>query len=246
MAPLLVLGGTTEASRLAALLAEAGRPAIFSYAGRTAAPLGQPLPMRVGGFGGAPGLACYLRRQGIAGLIDATHPFADRISRNADEACRAAGVPMLMLRRPAWPVDPGWRRVPDLAGAVAALPRDPTGVFLAIGRQHLAGFAGLPHAWLVRLVDAPEAPPLPGARVVVARGPFDVAGDLALMRAHGITHLVAKNSGGTGASAKLEAARQLGVRVVLIDRPAAPARPQVATPGAALDWLHQHLPWRGV
>lgn len=228
------------------LLAQAGRPAIFSYAGRTAAPVGQPLPMRIGGFGGASGLTHYLRAQDVAGLVDATHPFADRISRNADAACRAAGVPMLMLRRPEWPLRPGWRRVPDIAGAVAALPRDPTGVFLAIGRQNLAAFAGLPHAWLLRLVDAPEAPPLPGARVVVARGPFDPAGDLALMRAHGITHLVAKNSGGTGAAAKLEAARALGVQVVLIDRPAAPDRPQTATPEDALDWLHQTVPWRGV
>ncbi|WP_411837915.1 cobalt-precorrin-6A reductase [Paracoccus sp. ME4] len=245
MRRILLLGGTSEASRLAALLARAGVAAVFSYAGRTEAPIVQPLPTRIGGFGGAEGMARYLRDQEIGAVVDATHPFAVQISRNADAACRAAGVPMLMLRRPAWPVDPGWRRVPDIAGAVAALPRAPTGVFLAIGKQTLAPFAALPHRWLLRLVDAPDAPPLPGAQVVLARGPFTVAGDRALMQAHGITHLVAKNSGGAGASAKLDAARDLGVRVVLIDRPAVPDRPQVATPEQALDWLHQTAP-RGV
>lgn len=245
MRRILLLGGTTEASRLAALLAQAGIPAVFSYAGRTEAPSAQPLPTRIGGFGGVEGLTRYLRDQRIGAVVDATHPFAAQISRNADAACRAACVPMLMLRRPAWPGDPGWQRVPDIAGAVAALPHAPTGVFLAIGRQNLAPFAALPHRWLLRLVDAPEAPPLPGARVVLARGPFSVEGDRALMQDHAITHLVAKNSGGAGASAKLEAARELGVRVVLIDRPAAPDRPEVATPEDALDWLHQTTP-RGV
>lgn len=246
MRHILLLGGTSEASRLAALLAEACRPAVFSYAGRTQTPVAQPLPTRIGGFGGAEGLEAYLRDKNIAAVVDATHPFAAQISRNADAACRAAGVPMLMLRRPEWPVDADWRRVPDIAGAVAALPRGPTGVFLAIGKQTLAPFAALPHRWLLRLVDAPDTPPLPGAQIVLARGPFTVAGDRALMQAHGITHLVAKNSGGVGANAKLEAARDLGVRVVLIDRPPPPDRPQVATPDQALDWLHQTAPWRGV
>ena len=145
MRRILLLGGTTEASRLAALLAQAGCPAVFSYAGRTEAPVVQPLPTRTGGFGGAEGLAQYLRDQNIAALVDATHPFASQISRNADAACRVAGVPMLMLRRPAWPVDPDWRRVPDIAGAVATLPHAPTDVFLAIGKQTLAPFAALPH-----------------------------------------------------------------------------------------------------
>ncbi|WP_211243620.1 cobalt-precorrin-6A reductase [Paracoccus hibiscisoli] len=241
----LLLGGTTEASRMAALLAEAGVDAVFSYAGRTAAPVAQPLPMRVGGFGGAEGLGRYLRDQRITHLIDATHPFAAQISRNADAACHAAGVPMLMLRRPAWQAGPGWTQVADIAGAVAALPVTPTRVFLAIGKQTLAPFAALPHRWLLRLVDAPDAPPLLHAEVVIARGPFDVAGDRALMAAHGITHLVAKNSGGAGASAKLQAARDLDVRVIMIDRPPAPDRPQVPAPEQALDWLHQTAP-RGV
>ncbi|MFN3278279.1 MAG: cobalt-precorrin-6A reductase [Paracoccus hibiscisoli] len=202
-------------------------------------------PWGGGGWGRAEGLGRYLCDQRITHLIDATHPFAAQISRNADAACHEAGVPMLMLRRPAWQAGPGWTRVADIAGAVAALPVTPAQVFLAIGKQTLAPFAALPHRWLLRLVDAPDVAPLPHAEVVIARGPFDVAGDRALMQAHGITHLVAKNSGGAGASAKLQAARDLGICVIMIDRPPAPDRPQVAAPAQALDWLHQTTP-RGV
>ena len=244
MTRVLLLGGTTEASRLALLLAAAGVDAVFSYAGRTAAPVAQPLAMRVGGFGGAEGLARYLRGEGITHLIDATHPFAARISANAVHAARGAGVPLLALQRPAWRAGPGdlWTHVPDIAGAVAALPQAPARVFLAIGKQTLTPFAALPHDWLLRLVDPPEAPPLPRAQVVIARGPFTADGDRALMEAHRITHLVAKNSGGAGASAKLQAARDLGVRVVMIDRPALPDCLTVETPSEALDWLHHTAP----
>lgn len=226
---------------MATLLAQAGIDAVFSYAGRTVAPVAQPLPMRVGGFGGAGGLVQYLDQSRITHVIDATHPFAAQISRNADDACAQHGVPMLMLRRPAWApgVDDQWQAVGNIDAAVAALPNDPVRVFLAIGKQNLSAFAGLRHHWLLRLVDAPDVAPLPNAQVVIARGPFTIDGDRALMRDHGITHLVAKNSGGAGASAKLIAARDLGVRVVMIDRPAAPDRPSVADPQLALNWLHQ-------
>ena len=130
-------------------------------------------------------------------------------------------------------------KVTPTARSVAALPRDPARVFLAIGKQNQADFAGLPPRWLLRLVDRPDVPPLPRARIVIARGPFTEAGDQDLMAAHGITHLVAKNSGGSGAAAKLAAARRLGVRVVMIDRPALPDRPTVAEPAEALDWLRR-------
>lgn len=227
---------------MAGLLSCAGLPAVFSYAGRTAAPAGQPLPVRVGGFGGAEGLARWLREAAISHVIDATHPFAAQISLNALAACAQAGTPLLALERPAWRAGPGddWRHVPDAGAAAAALPGAPARVFLAIGRQSLAAFAGRPeHRWLLRLVDPPDAPlPLPGADLVIARGPFDAAGDEALMRAHGITHLVAKNAGGTGASAKLVAARALGLPVIMIDRPALPPRAVVCSPEAALDWVH--------
>ncbi|WP_022707068.1 cobalt-precorrin-6A reductase [Paracoccus zeaxanthinifaciens] len=238
MTRILLLGGTTEARRMADALA--GMDAIYSLAGRTAQPLSMPIPMRIGGFGGPEGLADYLRREGITHVIDATHPFAARISANAHAACDALDLPLIRLIRPPWRGE-GWLHVPDMAAAAAALPRDPARVFLAIGRMHLSEFAHLPHRWLLRLVDAPAAPPLPRANLVIDRGPFTVDGDLDLMRRHGMTHLVAKNSGGAGAEAKLHAARALGVQVVMIDRPVLPPRPQAAHPAEVLDWLH-HAP----
>lgn len=227
---------------MARALAEAGIDAIYSYAGRTAAPVAQPLPCRVGGFGGAEGLAAYLSAESITHVIDATHPFAAQISRNALAACAATGVPLLALERPAWAPEPQdrWHRVPDIAAAVQALPEDPAKVFLAIGRQTLEPFAARPqHVYLLRLVDPPEGPlPLPQASVVVDRGPFTAEGDLALMRAHAVQLVVAKNAGGEGAVAKILAARTLGLPVVMVDRPALPARPTAATVKDALTWLH--------
>ncbi|MBU3029116.1 cobalt-precorrin-6A reductase [Paracoccus marinaquae] len=243
MTRILLLGGTTEASRMARLLAGAGLDAVFSYAGRTAAPAAQPLPSRVGGFGGAEGLADWLRGQAITHVIDATHPFAARISRNALDACAATGLPLLALERRPWTAAPGdgWVHVADIAAAVAALPEAPARVFLAIGRQNLDAFAARPqHHYLLRLVDPPDGPlPLADAETVIARGPFAADGDEALLRGRRITHLVAKNAGGEGAAAKLVAARRLGLPVILIDRPALPARRTVAEPEAAMAWLHQ-------
>lgn len=224
-------------------MAGAGLEAVFSYAGRTEAPVAQPLPTRVGGFGGVEGLVAYLRAKGITHVIDATHPFAAGMSRNAIAACDAAGVPLCALERPAWMAGPGddWRHVSDIAGAVAALPADPARVFLAIGKQHLAAFAAKPrHHYLLRLVDPPGALPLPDAQAVIARGPFSAEGDLALMRDHRITHVVAKNAGGAGAEAKLKAARTLGIPVILIDRPALPTRCVLATVAEVMDWLDAH------
>ncbi|MWP36733.1 cobalt-precorrin-6A reductase [Rhodobacter sphaeroides] len=237
---ILLLGGTTEASRMARALAEAGLPAVFSYAGRTAAPVAQPLPLRVGGFGGTEGLAAYIRAEGITHVIDATHPFAAQMSRNAVEACAASGTALVALERAPWAAGLGdrWIRVPSIEAAAEALPEAPARVFLAIGRLHLAAFAGRPqHHYLLRLVDPPDALPLPRAETIVARGPFTLAEDLDLLRRHGIQWIVAKNAGGEGARAKLDAARGLGLPVVLIDRPAIPPRPRVETPEAVLGWL---------
>ncbi|RHZ93295.1 cobalt-precorrin-6A reductase [Cereibacter sphaeroides] len=237
---ILLLGGTTEASRMARALAEAGLPAVFSYAGRTAAPVAQPLPLRVGGFGGTEGLAAYIRAEGITHVIDATHPFAAQMSRNAVEACAATGTALVALERAPWAAGPGdrWLRVPSIEAAAEALPEAPARVFLAIGRLHLAAFAGrAQHHYLLRLVDPPDALPLPRAETIVARGPFTLAEDLDLLRRHGIQWIVAKNAGGEGARAKLDAARELGLPVVLIDRPAIPPRPRVETPEAVLGWL---------
>ncbi|WP_145110965.1 cobalt-precorrin-6A reductase [Cereibacter sediminicola] len=237
---ILLLGGTTEASRMARALAETGLPSVFSYAGRTAAPVAQPLPVRVGGFGGAEGLAAYIRAEGISHVIDTTHPFAAQMSRNAVEACDATGTALVALERAPWVAGPGdrWIRVPSVEAAAEALPEAPARVFLAIGRLHLAAFAGRPqHHYLLRLVDPPEALPLPQAQAVIARGPFTLAEDLDLLRRHGTEWIVAKNAGGEGARAKLDAARELGLPVVLIDRPAIPPRPRAETPEAVLAWL---------
>ena len=243
----LILGGTTEASTLARALAAAGADAVFSYAGRTEAPVAQPLPTRIGGFGGVDGLISYLRAEKIDAVVDATHPFAAQMSRNAIEACARAGVPLIGLQRPAWRAGEGnlWTHVDDIDSAIAALPDQPARVFLAIGKQNLAGFAARPHHYLLRLVDAPSAPPLPDCTVVLARGPFDAAQDLALLQAHRISHIVAKNAGGAGAEAKLIAARSLGLPVILIDRPKLPARRVLAEVAEVMAWL-DHPADRGV
>jgi precorrin-6A/cobalt-precorrin-6A reductase len=239
MQRILLLGGTTEASALARALAAAGVDAVFSYAGRTEAPVAQPLSQRIGGFGGVAGLVDYLRAERIGAVVDATHAFAAQMSRNAVEACAVAGVPLIGLQRPEWRAQAGdqWLHVADIAGAVAALPEQPARVFLAIGKQNLAGFAARPHHYLLRLVDAPDLPPLPDCTVVLARGPFEVAGDLALLRQHRIGWIVAKNAGGAGAAAKLVAARELGLPVIMIARPALPARQVVGSVAEVMGWL---------
>ncbi len=212
-----------------------------SFAGRVERPRRQPLPQRVGGFGGIEGLVTYLKAEGITHLVDATHPFAAQMSRNAVYACAEAGIPMLALTRAPWAAGPGdrWTHVPDIASAVAALNGPARRVMLAVGRMHLPDFAPNPqHVYLLRLVDPPEtAPPFPEYNVVVDRGPFSVDGDRALMQEHGIDLVVSKNAGGSGASGKLTAARDLGIPVIMIDRPALPDRHEVSTPQEVLDWL---------
>ena len=237
----LLLGGTTEASLMARRLAAAGVDAIFSYAGRTETPLEQPLPTRIGGFGGVPGLVAYLRENAITHVIDATHPFAAQMSRNAVAACAETGVKMLALERPAWMPGPDddWRHVESLEDAAAALPAEPTRVFLAIGRQGLHVFAPYAaHFYLLRLVDAPAAPlPLPNTEIILARGPFTLENDLALLREHHVSLIIAKNAGGAGARAKLDAARTLKLSVLMIDRPPQPLRDIATMPEQVMQWL---------
>lgn len=242
MAPnLLVLGGTTEAAALCRALQAAGLRGTVSLAGRVARPAPLALPTRLGGFGGVEGLVAYLRSEAVSHVIDATHPFAAGMSANAVAACEAATVPLIALSRPAWVPVPGdrWLRVPDIAGAVAALDRPPARILLAIGRQNLGAFVGAPqHAYLLRLVDPPAGKlPLPKTEVVVARGPFTEAGDAALLQAHRIELVVSKNSGGAAAYGKLAAARRLGLPVVMIDRPTLPARREVFRVEDVLGWL---------
>ncbi|WP_298257156.1 cobalt-precorrin-6A reductase [Bradyrhizobium sp.] len=237
----LILGGTSEANRLAAEVAAAGLDAIYSYAGRTQVPVNQPLPTRIGGFGGADGLADLIRLEEFTHVVDATHPFATEISRNALTACAATATPLVALERKPWikTADDRWIDVDDIAAAVAALPKARTNIFLAIGRQHVAPFAAMPqHAYTLRFIDAAGGPlPLPDADLLVSRGPFTLGGELELMRSRHIEWIVARNSGGEGARAKIDAARELRLSVIMIKRPQLPDRLRVESVADVLQWL---------
>lgn len=241
MPSLLILGGTTEASALAAALAERGIAAMLSYAGRVANPKPQPVPVRIGGFGGVEGLATYLRQHRVTHLVDATHPFAAQMSRHALAAAAQAGVAHIALTRPAWVPGEGdvWHRVGDIDAAVAALAGPPRRVMLALGRMHVEAFAAQPqHRYLLRFVDQPDRPiGLPDHHVVVDRGPFTVERDVTLLREQAIDLVVSKNAGGSGAEAKLIAARRLRLPVLMIDRPVLPARTELYDVAAVLRWL---------
>jgi len=244
---ILILGGTTEARLLAGrLAARGGLDVTVSLAGRTAKIIDHGVPVRVGGFGGASGLAAYLQSSGIHLLVDATHPFADRISANAVAAAVAAGRPILALRRPAWrPVDGDrWTEVADESGANAALGETPRRVFLALGRQEVGRFAAArQHFYLVRSIDPVADRPLPHAVYVEERGPFHEANETRLMTEHRIDTLVARNSGGDAGYAKIAAARALGIPVIMIRRPDVPDTETVATVDDAVTWIdHALLP----
>ncbi|MES4892521.1 cobalt-precorrin-6A reductase [Streptomyces sp. NPDC096012] len=223
----LILGGTTEARRLAAdLAARPGVRVTTSLAGRVARPAAVAGELRIGGFGGPDGLADWLRAHRVDALVDATHPFAEAITANAARAAAATGVPAVVLRRPGWRPGPGddWHAVPSLTGAAEILPRLGRRVFLSTGRLGLAAFAGAADLhFVVRSVDPPEPPLPPHTRVVLARGPFTTADETSLLRDHRIDVLVTKDSGGEATAAKLTAARELGLPVVVVRRPEPPA-----------------------
>ena len=239
----LVLGGTGEARALAAALA--GRPGwrvVSSLAGRVSSPTLPAGEVRIGGFGGPAAMAGWITAEGLDAVVDATHPFAARITAAALAAAPAAGVPLLLLRRPGWTAGPGddWRRVPTVPAAALAVAALPGPVLLTTGRGGLTSFAALPHRFVIRTVDPPD-PPLPAdAELVLGRGPYTEAGELDLMRRHGIRLLVTKDSGGDMTAAKLAAARALRVPVVMVDRPDVPGAelvPQAPDVAAALEWL---------
>ncbi|MFI6499617.1 precorrin-6A/cobalt-precorrin-6A reductase [Nonomuraea typhae] len=318
MSTVLILGGTAEARALAAELVPLGRRVVSSLAGRVTNPRLPVGEVREGGFGGPAGLAAWMRSEGVDTLVDATHPFAERMSAAAARASAQTGIPLLILRRPGWHEGPDdrWHRVPTLQAAATALSREPerwwagkgatpkerdgreperewtgggaapkerdgreperewagrgaapeepggrepgrewTGkgaapedrdgrepglrVFLTTGRRSLPVFAGLPGVWiLARSVDPPE-PPVPGnVRVLLDRGPYTVEGERALLREHRIGVLVTKDSGGPMTTAKLVAARELGVPVVMVDRPQPPPGVRlVESVGAAVAWV---------
>lgn len=240
----LILGGTSEANALASRLAgRADIAAVLSFAGRTESPKPPAIPYRVGGFGGVDGLAAYLARERIDRVIDATHPFAAQMSANAVAACARAAVPLIAFERAPWQAGEGdqFIEVESLEDAAEALGPSPRRVFLAIGRLHLPVFARAgQHHYVVRLVDAPTGDlPLADIEVLVARGPFRREDDRALLQAHRIDVIVAKNAGGEAARAKIDAARDLGLPVILVKRPAIPARPTASTIDALIDWLER-------
>ncbi|MFF9456871.1 cobalt-precorrin-6A reductase [Streptomyces flaveolus] len=223
----LVLGGTTEARRLAAVLAD--RPGVrvtTSLAGRVTRPGAVDGEVRVGGFGGADGLAVWLREQGVSALVDATHPFAETITANAARAAAACGTPAVILRRPGWRPGPGdrWHPVASLPEAAGLLPGLGRRVFLTTGRLGLGAFAHLTGLHFVaRSVEPPDPPLPPDLRILLGRGPFTVAGETAVLRDHRIDVLVTKDSGGAATAAKLTAARDLALPVVVVRRPPLPA-----------------------
>ena len=242
----LLLGGTGEARALAASLHAQDIDVVSSLAGRVSNPALPVGAVRSGGFGGVEGLARYLVEEQVAAVVDATHPFAATISAHAVAACGQVGVPVLGLRRPGWTEGPDdrWQRVPDITAAADAVAGSAAGtVFLTTGKRDLAAFAGDgAHEYLVRVVDPPDGPMPPRTSVLLDRGPYEVAGERALMLAHQVTVLVTKDSGGALTVAKLAAARELGVQVVMVDRPPGAGYPSVPTVEAALDWVLSQQP----
>jgi precorrin-6A/cobalt-precorrin-6A reductase len=235
MSRILILGGTAEARRLADCLGD--HAVITSLAGRTRNPAQTAGEVRVGGFGGTDALAAYLREVGIEAVVDATHPFAIQISANAVAACMQEHVPRLALVRPPWHAELGdrWTEVADAEAAAQALDGYAK-AFLAVGRQGLAPFAHCRDiVFVVRVVELPETVPLAHATVVVGRGPFALAAERTLLAEHHIDVVVAKNAGGD--RAKLDAAREANIPVILIARPPPPPGPAVRTVAEAVDWV---------
>ncbi|MBD2328012.1 cobalt-precorrin-6A reductase [Alkalinema sp. FACHB-956] len=243
---LLILGGTGDATALAVKAAEIpGVEVITSLAGRTRQPVVPSENTRIGGFGGVAGLVAYLREQQVDLLMDATHPFADRISLNAAAAAARVGIPRLLLLRPAWERTAGdcWIEVDSHESAARVLPEIAQRIFLTIGRQELAAFAHLCDLWfLMRMIDPPRSDAaVPPGQVLLERGPFSLAEERSLLQRYGIGAIVSKNSGGAATYAKIIAARELAIPVVMIQRPIAPPGDIVATVEDAFAWLQQRL-----
>ena len=245
---ILVLGGSTEASELIRLM-RANAPEIelvLSFAGRTSTRNPSPpgVGVRVGGFGGVDGLTNHLRTGSYTAMIDATHPFAARMPFNAAAACASVGIPLLRLAREAWAPEQGDRWIPALSMPDAAQRVQDSGarrVLLTIGRQELQPFGQCDAEFVVRSIDPPDPTVLSDATVLLARAPFTLDGELAVLRTHHIDLVVAKNSGGDATRPKLDAARQLAIPVVMVERPPAPPVDAVATVEAAMIWLADHI-----
>ena len=240
MKRVLILGGTGDASELAVKASTLPVEVRVSLAGRTREPQKVSVHTRVGGFGGIAGLTTYLREQEIDLLIDATHPFAAQISFNAAAAAAELGLPRLMLVRPAWQPIPQdlWQEVDNVEAAADALTEQAKRVFLTVGRQQLGSFAHLDVWFLMRLIDPPEENAIvPKGLLLYSRGPFDLASERELLTQHEIDTIVSKNSGGNATYAKIIAARELGIKVVMVKRPTVPVGEQVENAESAVSWL---------
>jgi precorrin-6A/cobalt-precorrin-6A reductase len=247
----LILGGTTEASELAHLLAADPRFEVtLSLAGRTLRPRPQPVRTRTGGFGGPDGLAAWLQQEAIEAVIDATHPYADQISSNAVTACGRLAIPLATVLRPAWQPLPGdnWLTVASAEAAADALGPQPRRVFLSLGRLELGAFASDPqHHYLARMIEAPEDVVLPhDIKLIFDRGPFDEGAETALLTQERIDVMVSKNSGGAATYAKIAATRQLGIPVVMIARPHKWHGHALDDAKGAVMWLEQRLAHRAI
>ena len=239
----LILGGTAEARELAARLHRDGIAVTSSLAGRVAKPRLPVGEVRVGGFGGPAALARWLTEHDVAAVVDATHPFAERISASAATAAGAAGLPLLRLERPGWSERPGdrWHWVDDLDAAAAAIAGLGERVLLTTGRQGLAAFAGVAAAWfLVRCVDPPDPPLPPRHELLLDRGPYTLEGELALIDRHAIDLVITKDSGGRHTEAKLDAARARELPVIVVRRPPRAVAPSVSTVDDAVVWARAH------
>jgi precorrin-6A/cobalt-precorrin-6A reductase len=242
MKRVLILGGTGDAAKLAAKAANlSGIEVIVSLAGRTSQPKDVALNTRVGGFGGVAGLTAYLREEAIDLLIDATHPFAAQISLNAAASAAEVKIPRLMLMRPMWEpvIGDNWIEAENIETAAQKLGSCSKRVFLTIGRQELAAFAHIENIWfLMRMIDPPQPNTwVPKGLLLYDRGPFTLADERQLLIQHAIDTIVSKNSGGDATYAKIIAARELNIPVVMVQRPATPESDRVANVEAALNWL---------
>lgn len=247
-ASILILGGTGEARELAAALHDAGVTVTTSLAGAVKNPRLPAGEVRIGGFGGPEGLAAYLEERGVAAVVDATHPFAERITASATAACAQTGVPLLRLERPGWQERPGdkWTWAEDLAHAASLIPEHGSRVLLTTGRQGLEAFATVKAYFLIRLVDAPQARLPVRSMIILGRGLYTLQGELALIDRHELDLVVTKDSGGSLTQAKLDAARERGLPVIIVRRPPRPA-PTGATvievaQAAAWALSHAHAP----
>jgi precorrin-6A/cobalt-precorrin-6A reductase len=245
MKNLLILGGTADAQQLAAVTQQiSGLTVISSLAGRTQQPVLPPGQVHIGGFGGEQGLIDYLRSHEIDLVIDATHPFARQISTNAARAVAVLGLPFLVLERSAWSAtaDDHWLEVADHQTAAELLPQLGQRIFLTIGRQELGFYAHLRDLWfLMRSIDPPDLPQMPPGEMLLAKGPFDLAAEKELLLKYQIQAIVSKNSGGEATYAKILAARELGLPMVMIQRSKTPAGERVDNLAQAIEWLQSQL-----